>query len=216
MMATYHPRGIPVEPSCWLRLTTPYCTISQIGHCVECRACFACFSSARMCQVSQDRRIASHCELDFFRSFPISSSLLSFLVGGTGELPRRSQITCPSPCHGRELHSDRDRGYRRAIIDEEFALPRGRPHWSGSFKFKGPQGGLFPEAPPGESQPAKEFAGLSVWQPHTKVNTQRGKRVLSLGGLFCGASGARPPSLGCFLWGFPFSWHWRCHVVTTL
>ena len=44
-----------------------------------------------------------------------------------------------------------------------------------------------------------------MWQPHTKVNTQRGKRVLSLGGLFCGASGARPPSLGCFLWGFPFS-----------
>ena len=82
--------------------------------------------------------------------------------------------------------------------------PRGRPHWSGSFKFKGPQGGLFPEAPPGESEPAKEFAGLSVWQPHTKVNTQRGKRVLSLGGLFCGASGARPPSLSCFLWGFPF------------
>ena len=41
-----------------------------------------------------------------------------------------------------------------------------------------------------------------MWQPHTKVNTQRGKRVLSLGGLFCGASGARPPSLGCFLWGF--------------
>ena len=52
-----------------------------------------------------------------------------------------------------------------------------------------------------------------MWQPHTKVNTQRGKRVLSLGGLFCGASGARPPSLGCFLVGvFPFSWHWRCHV----
>ena len=44
----------------------------------------------------------------------------------------------------------------------------------------GPKGGLFPEAPPGESQPAKEFAGLSVWQPHTKVTTQRGKRVLSL------------------------------------
>ena len=41
-----------------------------------------------------------------------------------------------------------------------------------------------------------------MWQPHTKVNTQRVKRVLSLGGLFCGASGARPPSLGCFLWGF--------------
>ena len=81
----------------------------------------------------------------------------------------------------------------------------GRPHWSGSFKFKGPQGGLFPEAPTGESQPAKEFAGLSVWQPHTKVNTQRVKRVLSLGGLFWGASGSLPPSLGSFLWGFPFS-----------
>ena len=43
------------------------------------------------------------------------------LGGGIGELPRRSQITCPSPCHGRELHSGRDRGYRRANIDEEFA-----------------------------------------------------------------------------------------------
>ena len=71
--------------------------------------------------------------------------------------------------------------------------PRGRPHWSGSFKFKGPQGGLFPEAPPRESQPAKEFAGLSVWQP----------RVLSLGGLY--VVPLAPPSLGYFLWGFPFS-----------
>ena len=107
--------------------------------------------------------------------------------------------------------------------------PRGLPHWSGSFKFKGPQGGLFLEAPPGEGRaqavdqvpreasslkllrekvnPQKEFAGLSVWQPHTKVNTQRGKRVLSLGGLFCGASW-RPPSLpGLFPLGFHFSWH---------
>ena len=38
-----------------------------------------------------------------------------------------------------------------------------------------------------------------MWQPHAKVNTQKGKRVLSLGGLFCGA---RPPSLSGFLWGF--------------
>ena len=38
-----------------------------------------------------------------------------------------------------------------------------------------------------------------MWQPHAKVNTQKEKRVLSLGGLFCGA---RPPSLSGFLWGF--------------
>ena len=30
--------------------------------------------------------------------------------------------------------------------------PRGRPHWSGIFKFEGHQGRLFPEAPPGEGQ----------------------------------------------------------------
>ena len=52
--------------------------------------------------------------------------------------------------------------------------------------------------------------------PHKGEHTKGGKRVLSLGGLFCGASGARPPSLSCFLWGFPFSRHSRCQVVTTL
>ena len=83
--------------------------------------------------------------------------------------------------------------------------PIGRPHWSGSFKFKGPQGGLFPEAPPGESQPAKEFAGLSVWQP----------RVLSLGGLYVvPLAPSLPPSVISF--GFFLPRHWMCHVVTTL
>ena len=94
--------------------------------------------------------------------------------------------------------------------------PAGRPHWSVSLSFqRAPTPEM--ERSPGRPLPSAascrltrptsrgEFAGLSVWQPHTNVNTQRGKRVLSLGGLFCGASGARPPSLGSFLWGFPFS-----------
>ena len=41
-----------------------------------------------------------------FWSFPNSSSLLFRLFG---EPLRRSPITCPSSCHGRELHSGRDR-----------------------------------------------------------------------------------------------------------
>ena len=174
-----------IKPSCWLLLTTPCFTISQIGYCVECRACLPCFSSARMCQVSQGRRIASHCELDFSGVSPISSSLLSMLVGGTGELPRRSQITCPSPCHGRELHSDRDRGYRRANIDEEFARWAAAPEryfssLTGTTPrtgFEGPQGGLFPEAPPGEGraqavdQVPREASSLKLLRE--RVNPQK-------------------------------------------
>ena len=62
--------------------------------------------------------ITSHRKLDFFEKFPTPSSLLSMLPG---EPPRRSPITGPSSCHGRELDSGRDRGYRRANTDEEFA-----------------------------------------------------------------------------------------------
>ena len=44
----------------------------------------------------------------------------------------------------------------------------------------------------------REFAGLSVWQPHEKVNTQKGET-----GFEWGAPGARPPSLSGNFWGFP-------------
>ena len=55
--------------------------------------------------------------------------------------------------------------------------PRGWPHWSGSFKFKGPQGGLFPEAPPGEGraqavdQVPREASSLKLLRE--KVNPQK-------------------------------------------
>ena len=49
----------------------------------------------------------------------------------------------------------------------------------------------------------REFTGLSVWQPSHKGEHTNGRNgFLSLGGLFWGASGARPPSLSGFLWGF--------------
>ena len=121
---------------------------------------------------------------------------------------------------------------RRAKIDEEFARWAAAPEryflsLTGTTPrtgFEGPQGGLFPEASPGEGQaqavrkstdfPQRVCRTLGVATSHKGEHT-REKRVLSLGGLFCGASApSLPPwvvSFGVFL-----SRYWNCHVVTTL
>ena len=91
--------------------------------------------------------------------------------------------------------------HRRANIIQN--SPGGRPHRSGSFKFQGPPGRplkLVPE----KSQPAESSQDSRCGNPTQRSTHKRGKRVLSLGRLLCGASGARPPSMSGLFWEFPF------------
>ena len=94
--------------------------------------------------------------------------------------------------------------------------------------FEGPQGGLFSEAPPGEDRaqavdqvlreasslkllrekvsnfPQESSQGVSVWQPHTKVKTQKREKRRVSPRLSLGLSLSRLPLL-FHLMGFLFS-----------
>ena len=89
--------------------------------------------------------------------------------------------------HGLSFHSGAMRRVRgRGIFTVVFAS--GRPHWRGSFNFHGHQPRNWQRSP-GRPLPSavscrltrltsrREFAGLSVWQPHAKVNRQKGETV---------------------------------------
>ena len=62
----------------------------------------------------------------------------------------------------------------------------------------------------------REFAGLSVWQPHTEVNTQKGETGSESWWTLLECLAPTHPPWVVSSMGFLFSRHWRCHVVTTL
>ena len=101
----------------------------------------------------------------------------------------RSRVTCP-----------RSVVYGRANIDAVIRPLGGRAGAALFLKFKMGHQLL---GTPGRAlaQTRREFARLSVWQPHTKVKT-RGTRV----NLRDSVASTRPP-LSDHLWGFPFSAH---------
>ena len=93
-----------------------------------------------------------------------------FRSSGLGTTGRRSVV-----------YIDEEFAQRAAALERlffKFERSPGRPlpgsssgRRSGSGRGPGPKGGLFNEAPPGESQPAKEFAATPHKGEHTKGET---------------------------------------------
>ena len=98
-------------------------------------------------------------------------------------------------------------------IDERISTetsPRGRPHWSGSFKFRGHQPQNWWSVAPGPRaerwlKSAREFAGLSMWQLHTKANTQKAETGFEFWWTLLWCLWHPPSLLELFPLGLPFS-----------